>query len=249
MKKTIIALMALAGVAAAAETVTLAPLTETEGWSHISLRDRATWTQDATAGTLTLNNSNWGQAVSTYNLATDLGGELTFSVDIARGSVSAGFSFVLIGTEKALTLGTKDYTNGTLFYGVSDNVSADSYYLNTAWDKGIAVGSTELLSAAFNYNSVTSLTGTTSVDDNGDTILTLTAASTSASGDATATINLGKDFVLDKIMLCGDGDNNASGIWTVSNLSVTGTPVVPEPATATLSLLALAGLAARRRRK
>ena len=30
---------------------------------------------------------------------------------------------------------------------------------------------------------------------------------------------------------------------------VVGPPVVPEPATATLSLLALAGLAARRRRK
>ncbi len=44
-----------------------------------------------------------------------------------------------------------------------------------------------------------------------------------------------------------DGGNNA----TISNISMTATtatPAIPEPATATLSLLALAGLAARRRR-
>ncbi len=43
-------------------------------------------------------------------------------------------------------------------------------------------------------------------------------------------------------------DTQLNNGWTLPSITFT-TPVVPEPATATLSLLALAGLAARRRRK
>ncbi len=249
MKKSVIALMALAGVAMATEPVTLTPLTE-EGWSHtVRTGKTATWSQNATSGTLTLDNSNWSQTSATYDLATNLGGTLGFSVDITRGSVSGGVSFVLIGTEKSLTLGTKGYTDGTLFYGTSDNVTASSYYLNEAWENGTTMDSSSLLSSACNYNATATLTGSTAVNAEGNTILTLTASSTSADSTATVNIDLGKNFVLDKIMFCGDGANNATGIWTISNLSVTGTPVIPEPSTATLSLLALCGLASRRRRK
>ena len=45
------------------------------------------------------------------------------------------------------------------------------------------------------------------------------------------------------------GGNSPTYTMTGISVTATGTPVVPEPATATLSLLALAGLAARRRRK
>ena len=246
MKKTIIALLTLAGIAAG-ETVTLSPLSETSGWTDVTFREnRGAWVHTE-GGTLTLDDSNWGQAVSTYDLSTNLGGPLTFQFDVSRGSVSAGISITFIGTEKTLTIGTKSYGDGTVFYGVSDNVAADSYYLGDKWDQGISVSATTLLSAAFNYNAKASFQGSTSVNEGGDTILTLNVSSTTAQAPATATINLGKDFVLDKIMFCGDGDNNAKGIWTVSNMSVTGN--IPEPTTATLSLLALAGLAARRRRK
>ncbi len=40
-----------------------------------------------------------------------------------------------------------------------------------------------------------------------------------------------------------------SDYMPVVSFTVTNTPAIPEPTTATLSLLALAGLAARRRRK
>ena len=246
MKKTIIALMALAGVAMGG-TSTITPLSETTGWTDVSLRNRAKWTH--VDDTLTLDNSNWGQAVSTYDLVTNLGDPLTFAFDITRGSVSAGISVVFIGTKKTLVIGTKDYGNGTMFYGTTDNVSAESYYLNTAWDKGITLGSETLLDSALNYNATASVSGSTQVNAAGNTILTLSVSSTTATSSGTATVDLGKDFILDKIMICGDGANNATGIWTVSAMSVTGSTVVPEPTTATLSLLALAGLAARRRRR
>ena len=58
---------------------------------------------------------------------------------------------------------------------------------------------------------------------------------------------MGDSFVLDKISVATAGNNNS---WqsqpSYSNMLL---KVVPEPTTATLSLLALAGLAARRRRK
>ncbi|MBQ4593902.1 MAG: PEP-CTERM sorting domain-containing protein [Akkermansia sp.] len=248
MKKTIITILAMAGVAVA-DSVTVTPLTaDATEWSDISLRDRATWTHDATAGTMTLNNSNWGQAVSTYDLTPNLILE-SFSFNLSRGTASAGVSITLIGMDEAISFGSKDYTSGELFYGKTTTIDAASYSLNTAWDEGTTVTPTSLLADALNYNATASISGTTAVNADGELILTLSASSTATSNTGSATINLGKDFVLDKIMICGDGANNSTGIWTVSNMSVKGTPVIPEPTTATLSLLALAGLAARRRRR
>ena len=248
MKKTIIALMALAGVALA-ETVTINPLndTNTDNWSHISLRDRATWTLNTTAGSLTLDDSNWGQAISTYDITSPNFELDSFSFDISRGNVSAGISVNLIGLDKTISIGSKDYTDGTLFYGTTTVTDAASYSLNTKWDQGTTVTPTSLLGSALNYDATASITGTTIINDAGNTILTLSVTSTASEATGTATIDLGKGFVLDKIMICGDGANTSKGIWTVSNMSVVGN--VPEPSTATLSLLALAGLAARRRRK
>ena len=57
------------------------------------------------------------------------------------------------------------------------------------------------------------------------------------------TYDLGKSYSLDKLVFSMDG-----GSQKVSNLKII-TNTIPEPTTATLSLLALAGLAARRRRK
>ena len=54
------------------------------------------------------------------------------------------------------------------------------------------------------------------------------------------------------LVISTDGGHQGPSYATLSDLSVTTVAtetVVPEPATATLSLLALAGLAARRRRK
>ena len=250
MKKyiTLAALLA-AGTAcanAAENAVTIEPLKDA-GWTHISLRDRATWTQDVTNGTLTLNNSNWGQAVSTYDFATDSSLN-SFSVDIIRGSVSAGFMFTLVGTDSVVVVGTQSYGSGEIFYGTSTDTNEAVYSLNTAWDEGTTVTPTSLLVDALNYNATATVTGTTSVNDVGNTILTLSVTSTTAGGNTgSATIDLGKDFKLDKVMICGDGANNATGIWTVSNLTIS----VPEPSAFGLlaGVGALALVASRRRRR
>ena len=248
MKKFILitSLLAAGTMLANAET-TVTPLTSTTGWTHDSLRDRATWTQDATAGTLTLDNSNWGQAISTYDFATD-SSLYSFSVDITRGNVSAGFMFTLVGTDSVVVVGTKDYTDGTIFYGTSTDTTQACYSLNTAWDEGTTITPTSLLATALNYNATATVTGTTSVNAEGNTILALSVTSTSAGENTgTATIDLGKDFQLDKIMICGDGANNSTGIWKVSNLSV----AIPEPSAFGMlaGLGALALVASRRRRR
>ena len=66
-------------------------------------------------------------------------------------------------------------------------------------------------------------------------------------GDVAGTQDLGSSYTLNKISVASAGNNNE---WqsqpSFSNMQLT---VVPEPTTATLSLLALMGLAARRRRK
>ena len=73
------------------------------------------------------------------------------------------------------------------------------------------------------------------------------------SKETETTITFAKDGVSNSLVV-GNYSLNASDIAisdspSFTNVSFTYTPAVPEPTTATLSLLALAGLAARRRRK
>lgn len=65
----------------------------------------------------------------------------------------------------------------------------------------------------------------------------------------TQAINMGaENITFSGLVITTDGGHQGPSYVTFSDLSIT-TPTVPEPTTATLSLLALAGLAARRRRK
>lgn len=61
-------------------------------------------------------------------------------------------------------------------------------------------------------------------------------------------IDLGDNVSINNVLLQLDGPNNVSTVPFISNLSMSAY-LIPEPATASLSLLGLAGLAMRRRRR
>lgn len=242
MKKTIIALMALAGVACAD---TINPLTEGT-WTTGSRLSRPTWV--LADGSLTLTNSNWSQAYAIYDLDTNLTGAWKFTSDIYRYNSSAGFTITLVGLDKALAIGTKDYGSGTAYWGTTTNVTAKGYSFQDALGdiSGTQVTtSTEAAEGVFNYNQTAKIAASTALDADSNVILTLSIDGTAVATPYTTTINMGKNFTLDKISVWGDGANNASN-WSVTGMTISS---IPEPTTATLSLLALAGLAARRRRK
>ncbi len=240
MKKTIITLMALAGVASADITNLLS---NAEDWSYtLGRADRGNWT--LTEAGLALTNSNWGQASAAYDFAKSMTGNWDLNATVARYDGNAVFSITLVGNTQAITIGTKEYGSGTAFYGTSDSLDARAYSFKENWDNnGVTVAGTSIVEGAFNTNQTATISASTILDAEENVVLTLTVGGTAVTTPGVATINLGKDFALEGIVVCGDGSNSTAN-WNVTSLTV-----VPEPATAALSLLALAGLAARRRRK
>ena len=249
--------MALAGVASAnTEKVVITPLTDTTHWSHESLKSKTTWTLDDGILSFSSTTASGDGAVSTYTFENALSASsttpLTFEFDITRGSKTAGVSLALVGNTSAVVVSTKDYGSGDVFTYNTTNTNATGYYLTgNNWNgEGMCKPSTynNLLTSGLNYNATLTIKGNATLDNDGNTILTLTVTSTTASSSATKTYNLGQDFELNKIMFGADNNSTGTNIWKVSKANISGA-AIPEPATATLSLLALAGLCARRRRK
>ena len=222
MKKTLITLMALAGVAVAGEALTLPG------------EDDFTWIAGSNASGIGTGSSaaiieNLAAAITADNIGnTDLTGwfggtgqayvQSSYPTDISITS-SASFSFKcrpeLNGEYVALGL-TKEYT-------------ASSITLTFNTDKALGY-------------SLWSYDGTTATELIGNTY--------QAAGDVSVTYDaaLVEPSQLFVVWTANHPTGNAGGGQTVT-VSNIGVSYVPEPATATLSLLALAGLAARRRRK
>lgn len=72
MKKTLIALAALSGLAFATETVTLTPLTSSEGWAfgRAGSTKGQNLTLDTAAGSVYNSNSYWNKSYAVYTLDT-----------------------------------------------------------------------------------------------------------------------------------------------------------------------------------
>ncbi len=220
MKKTLITLMALAGVAVAGEALTL-PGSDDFTWiagsnaSGIGTGASAEIVEKLATAITTANKDMVGWFGGTGQ-AYDAN---AYGSDISITS-SDSFTFTcrpaLSGEYVALGL-TKEYT-------------ASSITLTFTTDKKLGYSLW-----SYDGTTATELIGNTYVGDAGNVSVTYDAALVEPS----------QLFVL---WTANHPSANAGGGAAV-NVSNIGVSYVPEPATATLSLLALAGLAARRRRK
>ena len=245
MKKTIITLLALAGVASAAPSLTLdfttAPTDWTSGqwngWNtpHFNYGENGAtnaepWKQNTLSTAITLSPE---EAVtitfSTYGNGGEQGLLFYLSSSTDNYSVVTGTSYnsnkaVDVGyLEKAIVPRTEQSQTSM------GNVGFQTGTANLVTSFGSTSGTT--------LSTFNPLTYTLTLDGSA-----LTVSVTDKDGETWSddyTIKSGVTF--DSIGFIMDGGVGNVGIKNIS--------IVPEPTTATLSLLALAGLAARRRRK
>ena len=227
MKKTLIALMALASVAAADTYTSSTPGKSGSGaqggyWGFTLAPANTTYlTTDIPAGVTELNLDSLTILTRTGNVSTN---DMKVAVYAYEGDSMVGTylgSSSSTGTEIAA-----DTTLTLTFSGVTIDPTARYQFLF------VQAEATDLTLSTFDgYKSVATSWGI--------------AVTNSFSS------NIPQGWGTYK----GNGINSWEGQYvpvttlTMSTVGSTESPVVPEPATATLSLLALAGLAARRRRK
>jgi len=233
MKKTFIALLALAGIAGA-EVLTFTPQVDDEatwttgvsfssqnGSSDLSLTfvSITEWHKDGYQGTITEN---------TYTGANGISPVVQF-LESSNGNNSWTLTFKIANnTNNAITLGGFS----TVANAVTSEGGMHGNGINKLWtlvklqQSGTAYTT---LGESYAELGASSASGTSSVTFSQDVVIDAKASQT---------------FTMTFDRRLGEG-----GSTGFANITSIGVNVVPEPTTATLSLLALAGLAARRRRK
>lgn len=265
MKKTLIAFIALAGIACGAtytplkdtQTTTTTDESVTEGaWGWIDGgKYNYNMTINREEGSITNAAGDWYADAATYrfqNILTLGSGErLDFTFDVNRKVSESVQTITFVGTTQAVVIGHANYANDTnLVVGISTNVAnattgagAHGYILGSGGNQGFiesGINAGATLTGGMPEGTST-ISGSVSWD--GDSYA-LTLSSSAVNGvDSSLTYDLGTTFNIRDLVFTFDGKASPT---VVSNLKM---EIVPEPATATLSLLALAGLAARRRRK
>jgi len=240
MKKTIITLLALAG---ATMGITLDDLTYTAG-------NAATTTEDATFSyvlTLDVNilktllekgqTTAWGTKIVEYDCAGTATG-IVVNGGSSEGKVNTSSLYAKWGTNNA-------WGN---FMSTGDSTSIDLADLNgetegTGWDavKGAAI--------TYTFHSGSGTKGALTLIGADDEIIinhNTTMGGLKSSSAVAAAISFGDvvtGYYYSNNVLSEADAKEASKLAAIASISV------PEPTTATLSLLALAGLAARRRRR
>ena len=252
MKKTLITLMALAGVAAASEVLTL-PGSSDFTWiagstcnvtETVQVPDTSEGAEEGAMKeqTNTLNNivgKATGQPIAAgciENLAKQI---TSAGVDSIGWFGGTGQSYGANSYGADITVGTASFSfmsrpglsGEYVALGLTKTFTASSITLSFTTDNKLGYS---LWSYDAATTTATQLVGPTKVDAAGDVSVTYD----------TALVEPSQLFVVWSSNLENQHGSNVT--IGVSNIQV---EYVPEPATATLSLLALAGLAARRRRK
>ena len=259
MKKTLIALMALAGVAMADSPLTLVDqwtfdgnLTSVNGKTFslqtygVSYADGiATFSKDSTASCAVFLSETG------FDLAKNWALQLTVSIPVNSTGTAAGMLCFDNGSNNGLEFNLANKNDGGV-YGFTYDANGNTW---TGW-------------GAANQTDITQVAGMTTL-----TFVNYEGAIYFGVGDTWATFNNGTadspanvaNGALGKLLLgAGKSGNNGPAdkaysfkvddiavySFDSSNVSVADVKaaLIPEPATATLSLLALAGLCARRRR-
>ena len=246
MKKTLITLLALAGVAIASEPVTFNTNTTITLSNATILGAHTTGMHWEVIDSKNVAGPSLTNLLKeeTYNVLTTNNAWYCFS-GAANTSVEEGdYSF----TNNTHVLGKKTGGNqGTLLtytLNVSELFSGDYTDGYEQTITGVTFTTTTTGTIGDNYYTafVISSDGTATCLRNGVNGYSLSDNPTLAASN----LELGAD---DKLMILYRQGNNTK--TTITGLSITATgsaALIPEPTTATLSLLALAGLAARRRR-
>ena len=268
MKKTFITLLALAGVAGAVETG--ASILEQDftiqtslptGWTETNMKSDLeaplfTWDGDGA-----VNRYNW----TTVSMSTEVDIDssylnstqkylITFDT-FATGNETHNL-FYLSSSSYSIVIGNSYNTNAYVSVGTinaeaeGDRITFQDPSNMDSTDAGTVTSVTASKSSYSNgQNGVQTAGGELDVHNPLSYTLTLSAGKldvsvTDINGQTWSdSITINDSFEFDSLGFVVDGSGGNAG---VKNISVT---VVPEPTTATLSLLALAGLAARRRRK
>ena len=259
MKKTLIAMFALAGMAMAADPVTntvdLSDLMSTS--DGIILNGLA-----KTEGAAIVNNTAFSTSFDTMSGAVSQlkkwyvnKNDANVGDTTADTKVSKGVSFVTDGPSSDTAGRWAAFAYELDAATLADIAAADSA-LTLTFNVSVTGGNNKksqtidfyLMTSASIFHPTDSYGNLASVDPNvmapaKDITLTLSAANV-AKLAATGTAQKLIFAMYDEEYTGGTNE-----YWTIQNAKLTyNTPAVPEPATATLSLLALAGLAARRRR-
>ena len=228
MKKTLITLLALAGVAAAA------PLTLPD-------TDDFTWIAGSNANGIGTGSSadiiqNLAAAITADNIGnTDLTGWFG-GTGQGYGQASYPNDIAITATDSFKFVCRPALSGEYVALGVSLEETASAITLTFSNDKKAGY-------SLWSYDATTS-TATELIATTG-----LSAAGTVDVTYNTADVNPSTLFVVWTANPSGETGNAGAGqTITISDIALSYT-AVPEPTTATLSLLALAGLAARRRRK
>ena len=241
MKKTFITLLALAGVAMG-ETITYDIMADQENWQLGCGRYSApSFNADGS-----IEGSGWGQMYANYRFDSAITltewQTLEFSYDITSKSNNAIHSFTFETASTKVMIGNVAYDNQTLGLGTTTTSSNNGYIAAGGWGTTVtATAMTNQAGANFAYTPSTAynVSGSITLKEN-SYVMTI-----KVNDIEYTTVDLGADFSLTGVVFSLDGNNNVGTGTQLSNLSLR---VIPEPATATLSLLALAGLCARRRR-
>ena len=235
MKKTLITLLALAGVASADTLLSLDFTTATDV--------PAGWTTGQWNGSNTPHYTFGENGATVYHpwkqnyieTAVDITSTSTYDITytLYNSVEDTGNMFYLSSDSYSIVIGNSYNSNSEVYVGTLDSAVGAGF---VCFQTGTGTNPTVLAnSTGFNVSGDITYSLTLNGSD-----LSISATSTSGSTWSTTVSGLtATDF--NKVGFIADG---AGGTVGVKNISI-----VPEPATATLSLLALAGLAARRRRK